>query len=705
MPAIPVPDLIRCAILAAIVVIVWCTVYDRWSADSWGVPIEYGTTPDRADVKAVLAAFRSASTGNVAVPFVFHSVPQLGAPYVANWNDYPATEDFLFSLAGILGKVFGLFAASNLLILILHVLAALAFYFAARRFKCDWKWAFTGALFFAFAPFAFSHGLHHVVITAYWHIPLGILVAFWAANGRGLRIGTPLYWMAIGVAVIFGWENVYYNCMFIQIVGIALIIQWLRHGLRAAIPPFTIGCVALGATVLMFLKTFLYNVVHGHNAGAIVRNYAQMEYYALKLVDCFIPFPTHKIPAFAELGRSFYSMTILPAEIPPACYFGVVGIAAFLWLAVVTVRNAVARDRRRIPFEAVLTLWIFFFAMVGGINNMVGVVGFQMFRSTTRYSIVIFALALLFGARRISLLSKRWPSPWPVVAPIAFAVIGLWEILPPFAGENIAAVQANVSSDRTFAQEMESRLPKGGMVFQLPVIDYPENPVPGVSAYDHFRPFFYTKDLRYSFGSDKGRIDTAWQRVVAAMQPAQQVAALESYGFAGIYVNRAGYQDHGESMRQKYADAGRSEVIDSPGQDLFCVVLHPSPNPVLPPPGPLFAKGWYAEQDNAAGTQRDRLASGNVVTLMLNNPTAAPQDKYATFFLATLAPRIVTVQGAGAFQSWHVDQQHPAQVQGLHFTLQPGDNWITFTTDAPASPQQMGPVTFDVVNFVLSDTP
>jgi hypothetical protein len=132
-------------------------------------------------------------------------------------------------------------------------------------------------------------------------------------------------------------------------------------------------------------------------------------------------------------------------------------------------------------------------------------------------------------------------------------------------------------------------------------------------------------------------------------------------------------------------------------------VLKPSPNPELPPPGPLFADGWYTEQDNGS-SQRDHLASGNAYVL-LTNPASAPVEKYANFFVASIAPRTVTIQGDGAYQSWHVDQQHPAKVTNLRLTLPPGESRIFFNTDAPGTPQQIGMITFDVVNFDLSDAP
>jgi hypothetical protein len=206
---VPGIELLRYAALALICVAIWCTVYDRVSVDAWSVPIEYGVQqPERSDALGCMAGMKAAMDGYFW-PIIFHNEPRLGAPYIAQWNDYPVTEDFLIFFTGVLGKVIGLFAACNFLILLLQTLAAIAFYYTARRFKCDWTWSFAAALFFGLAPFGFAHSLHHYVITAYWHTVLGVLVCFWLSNGRGLRIGSRDYWIAVGIAVITAWQNVY----------------------------------------------------------------------------------------------------------------------------------------------------------------------------------------------------------------------------------------------------------------------------------------------------------------------------------------------------------------------------------------------------------------------------------------------------------------------------------------------------------------
>ena len=40
-------------------------------------------------------------------PFLWKSIPDLGAPFGAVWDDFPMTEDFLFLFWGVLAKISG----------------------------------------------------------------------------------------------------------------------------------------------------------------------------------------------------------------------------------------------------------------------------------------------------------------------------------------------------------------------------------------------------------------------------------------------------------------------------------------------------------------------------------------------------------------------------------------------------------------------
>jgi hypothetical protein len=179
-------EVVRYAVLAILSILLWCSVYNRLNPDNWGVPVEYGWQGERADVQGNLAGLKVIMDGDY-FPMLFHSVPHLGAPYAANWNDYPSTEDFLFWFTGLLAKVIGLFPAANFAVMAVQVLGVLAFYYAARRLKCDWRWSFVGALIFGLAPFGFAH--MDTSPSAYWSFS-GSAMGMAFASGPGIT-GSP----------------------------------------------------------------------------------------------------------------------------------------------------------------------------------------------------------------------------------------------------------------------------------------------------------------------------------------------------------------------------------------------------------------------------------------------------------------------------------------------------------------------------------
>ena len=111
------------------------------------------------------------------------------------------------------------------------------------------------------------------------------------------------------------------------------------------------------------------------------------------------------------------------------------------------------------------------------------------------------------------------------------------------------------------------------MIFQLPIMDFPESPAPGVGSYDHLRPYLYSHDLRFSFGTDKGRPDGEWQHQLAQLPFADVIAQLESTGFAAVYVNRNGFPDKGAALIKAFQGIGLGDMIESERGDLLCIFL------------------------------------------------------------------------------------------------------------------------------------
>jgi len=142
------------------------------------------------------------------------------------------------------------------------------------------------------------------------------------------------------------------------------------------------------------------------------------------------------------------------------------------------------------------------------------------------------------------------------------------------AAEQTATIARQVESDRAFVARMESALPPGAMVFQLPIMPFPEAPAPGVPSYDHFRPYIQGGGLRYSFGSTKGRPREQWQLDLGRVPLDKAVAEIEARGFAAIYINRNGFPDKGQQIVAKLREMGYAQpAIESDLGDLVCIPL------------------------------------------------------------------------------------------------------------------------------------
>jgi len=219
---------------------------------------------------------------------------------------------------------------------------------------------------------------------------------------------------------------------------------------------------------------------------------------------------------------------------------------------------------------------------VGGLNCIAGSFGAVLFRATSRYSIFIICILLMFAVRRLSSINFRYQVR-VYTAALFVVLIAIWDQTPPFVSSEAIAATANaVASDRKFVEAMEKSLPPQAMIFQIPANEFPESAAPGISSYENLRPYLFSNELRFSFGSDKGRPDGQWQKNLQTKSLPDAVADLERYGFAAFYINRDAFADKGEGFVTVLKKMGHDEIIESDQKDLVCVILKPSSNPVLP---------------------------------------------------------------------------------------------------------------------------
>ena len=661
------------ALLSCIVAVTWCAAYNRWTSAAWATPVSYDE-----DTWFQLATAKAFTTGE-APPILPKYPASLGAPFSANWNDYPTVEEGMFVWTALLARAFGLLTGSNVALLSASLLAAASFYFVSRQFGCHPIFSLAGAALFSLSRFAFARSLHHLSLTYYWHVSLGVLVLWYCLTRPTIHRERRLLVFCIAVAVLHGVQNIYYTGMFLQfLVGVSCYLAMRRAPWRRIVFPLVLAGVAVFTVGLMNIDTLYSRIVNGPNPSVVVRNYAGVELYALKPIELIVPV-VHRITALGKWGMNHYARQAYVVGEVGSPYLGIVGIVGLFLLLWEAARHLIGQNLKQVPFHLWFVLWTLSFSIVGGVNALLAVCGIVLFRSGNRYSIVILTFVLLFLVRYLSTLTRNWK--WIPVTALAAAImlLGLLDQIPASpTREMIAETRKVVRADAKTAANLEAKLPANAMVFQLPIMEFPEvPPIRGVASYEHFRPYLYSRHLRYSYGSDKGRTRERWQSEAEQFGTARLTGILEQYGFSAILINRKGYEDGAAGLLGELKSLGKTNMLaESP--EFFCAALTPSTRPALPPD---FDQSWYGLEGNAAHDWRWSSGDG---TIVLYNPGSGPRQARLSFRLEILRSRHLEI--ALASKIIYSETPQPGAVSppiDLTVMLSPGSNIFRFTSSAP----------------------
>ncbi|MBI5591178.1 MAG: hypothetical protein HY881_11920 [Deltaproteobacteria bacterium] len=678
-------------VLSLSIILLWLWVYNRTSLVAWQTPLGYG-----GDSISGMACAKAFMDGDI-FPVWYKWVGHLNAPFSANWNDSPLTEEFIFIIMGWLGRVVGLFPSANFMVMLAHLSSGLSFWYVGRKLKYRSAFVFSGAILFAFPNYIFGRNLSHITLAYYWLVPLILLVTWWTYSSRPIIIKSRQWWGAIAIAVLTGVFNPYYTGMFLQFLGFAVLLHLARKQYFLIRLPLLL----IGATVASFLfmnvDTLSYSLVHGPNLQAVVRNLASLELYALKIPELIFPLLYHRWHFWADFWqRHYFLLTLIKGE--RTAYLGIIGLLGLIWLAGISLYRFLQGKLQLIPMHAWQTLWILMYSLVGGINLLLGAFGFVSFRCANRYSIFILAIVLLFLVRQ---LSRKCPVKMVVPLAVVIAVIGLWDQLPPkFSSGEIQRTADMVQSDRNFAKKMESQLPQNGMVFQLPVMAFPEvPPICQMADYEHFRPYLFTQHLHYSYGTNKGRGDADWQNEMSKLAPADMAAKLEPYGFSAIMINRKGYEDKGARLINGLSSVNRPVIADN--GDLIAIRLKPAVLPIIPELKPVYGAGWSVDE----GDHRWAVSSSAEITIF--NQSEKPMQANIGFSLSTLKPRNVKIKINGKILENFLFDLSGTAVQLTPITLSPGQNSLFIETDVPPEIPGNGDsrkLSFGISNLAMSLT-
>ena len=190
--------LLHVVAILVVVYVVWGCVHDRLLPGSWSRPMAYS-----GDANGFLTFLRAASELDY-LPFFSRTNFRLGAPYTANWNDYPMYESLLTFLLGLIARWSNLGIASTFGVVLSHLTSAFSFYFCCRLLRFRREWAAAGALLWTFTYYHVTRasGLGHLVLSYDYTVPLGIVCCWLLAASKRIRIGGWAFWLCLGVGFV-----------------------------------------------------------------------------------------------------------------------------------------------------------------------------------------------------------------------------------------------------------------------------------------------------------------------------------------------------------------------------------------------------------------------------------------------------------------------------------------------------------------------
>jgi hypothetical protein len=616
----PPPSLRRVApllLLLLATLVIWCGLTHRWTVAAWSTPLQLHGDPAEvfARVKAAQEDWTQPLRG-------FAELPRLAAPYGADWSRYPVSDRLVFTGLGLLARGVGVFAAVNVATVVVHLLNALAFYLCARFLRWRDEWAVALALLFTFCSYNYRWGVT-VSFSLTFFVPPLLLLCAWIARSAPAVATRRWTLLALLLGAWLGGANPYLGFFATQLAAGAVLLQLAR---RREFARWRAGVVLIAAAAISFvLHNAAYFLAATDGAGrmTLARNFAGSEIYALKLLDLIVPFAEHRVGFLDTLGRAYQAQSALRTEF----FVNYLGVFGLLGLVVLVGRagRGLARPRAaRVPDAFLGVLWTLLFSAVGGVNSLLALGGFDVFRASNRNSIFILGWSLLVLGSWVR--RRTWASlpALRLALPAVVAIVGLADSLPAVHADRwLRLVGRDLEAERSTLSALEQRLGRGALVFQLPATVFPEaGVVVRMSDYEHFDAYLLSDTLRFSYGALRGTAVSRCLRSIGRLPAPMLRQELENAGFSALWINTRGLPDEGEPLLQEVRGLGLEEFRATPLPGVRIFLLHPAAAPRLPDltdprlyepwdiisslSGPTFVvfDGWYDLERDGARTWR-----------------------------------------------------------------------------------------------------
>jgi len=646
----------------------------------------------------------------------------LGAPYGQQMHDFPQPDNFNYLLI----KLMGLFTSNyatifNLFYLMTFPLTTICTFYVLRKFNVSRGPALLGGLLYTFTFYHLSRGQHHLMYTAYFPVPLMVMVILWVCgeklsltrneNGRTrLFIRGPKLIASLLICVLVASTGGAYYSFFAMwlLASVALFLAIRHRSWARLITPVSLIAVIFGVFILNLTPNIIHRMGHS-KTDAAERNPGEAEFYGLKMAQLLLPADEHRLKPLANF-KKFYNQTPLSTENVDSS-LGFIGSIGFLfllgWLLYRKSRDEDSQPRELFNHLSVLNASAVLIGTVGGFGSIFAHLISPQIRAYNRISVYIaffsfFAVALLLDlwSRRIS--RNHWRRIFIYALIPFFITLGIFDQTKKRYQREYKEVQTEYLSDREFIGQIESAMPPRAMIFQLPIHMFPEG-----ESYDNLKGYFHSDSLRWSFGAMRGHDGDKWQKSIAVLPVTELVNTVTAAGFSGIYIDRGHHPDGGAKVESEISALIKSQPMVSPNQRLsffnlveYAKSLKGDPEKAL---NPLLLT-WQKDFSIVEGTPDDNWRwSGSNGELLIENRLPREREIFIELTASSASEGSLRIESPNFAENIRTGPK-PTPFS-KKFKISPGSNSIQFISDIRAIPHPPDTrlFAFRVNNFKLEE--
>ena len=514
-----------------------------------------------------------------------YHIARLGAPFGWDAVDFPLGATLDFAVIKILTAiVYNPFLSINLYWLLTIAMAGAFAALFFRSLQISHLASASFAALFAITPFVFYRNIGHLTLqqfivpaVAYLGIGLarGDVFGISESNRTSERPNTPrrILLIRLAICVAIGLTYIYWAFFACIVIAIGCLIGLFRFGNQKKIVLAALLYITIIGTAAVADKSgsLLYWYRNGYNRALQFKAPAGADIYGLRIRQMLTPISAHPFPLVRNV-RAKIAAAGFPDDANESRFaaLGTIGAIGFVMLCCV----AVGRPRGRILGDARLRLLSGFvialvlIAQVGGLGSLFNVFVVHEFRAYNRISpfIALFSLAAVAIAVDALLAGRKRYLHWLLGG--CLLIFGAFDQIPVIELSMQPNGRGLFYEDQFFIGQLESRLPAGTMVFQLPHTVFPlDAGRERMRPFDQARAYLHSKTLRWSWGEMTGR-NHDWAKVTAELPLHEFIERIIFAGFGGLLIDRYGYKDS-EFEQSVLSYLGPASKFDLGGRWVF----------------------------------------------------------------------------------------------------------------------------------------